>query len=323
VLRLIVDRLLQMIVVLVCVTALGFFLVNLLDGDVVFALLGENYSPEAAAKLTAELHLDQPIWLRYLHWVGGVLHGDLGTSLVTKQNVADAIGAALPPTVELLIGAQVVALAVALVTTALAVRFRFADRIVTFIGLVSNSIPSFVLALLLIIVFATTFHALPSIGWADPDRAGWAENIRAMVLPSVALGFSIFPEYMRVFRGEIQEQLEQEEYVTLARMKGMSPRRVLMRHVVLNSMGGLLTLIAMTTGFLIGGVVIVEEVFSIPGVGSLVFDAISNRDSVMLEGALVLIAGGVVVANLVGELVHMRVDPRVRPQAGARQRAVR
>jgi peptide/nickel transport system permease protein len=315
VLRLIVDRLLQMIVVLVCVTALGYGLVNLLAGNVVFALLGENYTPSAAAKLTAELNLDKPLWWRYLHWLGGVLHGDFGTSIVTKQSVGEAIAGALPPTVELLIGAQIVALALAIVTTALAVRFRWADRVVTFIGLVSNSIPSFVLALLLIIVFATTFHALPSIGWADPDRAGWAMNIQAMVMPSIALGFSIFPEYMRVFRGEIQEQLDQEEYVTLARMKGVSPLRVVVRHVVLNSMGGLLTLIAMTTGFLIGGVVIVEEVFSIPGVGSLVFSAISNRDSIMLEGALVLIAGGVVVANLVGELVHMRVDPRVRPAA--------
>jgi peptide/nickel transport system permease protein len=320
---LIVDRLLQMIVVLICVTALGFGLVNLLQGDVLFALLGENYTPQAAAQLTAELHLDQPIWTRYLYWIGGVLQGDLGTSLVTKQSVADAIGGALPPTVELLIGAQIVALALALVTTALAVRYRWADKVVTFIALVSNSIPSFVLALLLIIVFATTFHALPSIGWADPDRAGWAQNIRAMVMPSIALGFSIFPEYMRVFRSEIQQQLEQEEYVTLARMKGVSPRRVLLRHVVFNSMGGLLTLIAMTTGFLIGGVVIVEEVFSIPGIGSLVFDAISNRDSIMLEGALVLIAAGVVVANLVGELVHMRIDPRVRPAAKSVQKASR
>jgi peptide/nickel transport system permease protein len=317
VLRLIIDRLLQMFVVLLCVTALGFGLVNLLQGDVVFALLGENYTPEAAATLSAELGLDDPIWLRYLHWLADAVQGDLGTSLVTKESVAGAIWGALPPTVELLIGAQVVGLALALVATALAVRYRWADRFVTFVGLVSNSIPSFVLALLLIIVFATTLRVLPSIGWADPARAGWGENLQAMIMPSVALGFSIFPEYMRVFRSEIQEQLEQEEYVTLARMKGLSPRRVLTRHVVLNSVGGLLTLIALTTGFLIGGVVIVEEVFSIPGMGSLVFDAISNRDSTMLEGALVLIAAGVVVANLVGELVHMQVDPRLRPTARA------
>jgi peptide/nickel transport system permease protein len=320
--RLIVDRLLQMLVVLVCVTGLGFGLVNVLQGDIVFALLGENYTDEAAAQLTEQLRLDEPIWMRYLYWLGDAVQGDLGTSLVTNESVASAIWAALPPTVELLIGAQLVGILLALITTALAVRFRWADRFVTFVGLVSNSIPSFVLALMLIIVFATTFKMLPSIGWADPDRAGWGENILAMIMPSVALGFSIFPEYMRVFRAEITEQLEHEEYVTLARMKGLSPRRVLTRHVVLNSMGGLLTLIAMTTGFLIGGVVIIEEVFSIPGVGSLVFDAISNRDSTMLEGALVLIAAGVVVANLIGELVHMQVDPRVRP-ASRSQRAAK
>lgn len=318
-LRLVFDRLAQMIVVLFCVTALGFGLINLLQGDVVFALLGDNYTPEAAARLTAELQLDEPIWARYLDWLGGLLQGDLGTSYVTKENVADAIVSALPPTVELLIGAQVVALALALLTTALAVRYRWTDRIVTFLGLLSNSIPSFVLALLLIIVFATTLQVLPSVGWADPDRASWGENIQAMIMPSVALGFSIFPEYMRVFRSEIYEQLDREEYVTLARMKGLSSRRVLTRHVVLNSLGGLLTLIAMTTGFLIGGVVIVEEVFSIPGIGSLMFDAINNRDSIMLEGLLVLIAASVVVANLIGELVHMRVDPRVRPRSRAQK----
>jgi peptide/nickel transport system permease protein len=317
VLRLIVERLVQMLVVLLCVTALGYGLVNLLQGDVIFALLGDDYSPEAAARLTAELHLDDPIWLRYLYWLGDALQGDLGTSLVTHEKVSDAILTALPVTLELLVGAQLVGIVTALVTTAIAIRYRWADRFVTFVALVANSIPSFVLGLLLIIVFATTLRLLPSIGWVDPDRGGWGQNVLALVMPSVALGFSIFPEYMRVFRSEILEQLENEEYVVLARMKGLTNARVLLRHVVLNSMGGLLTLIAMTTGFLIGGVLIVEEVFSIPGIGSLVFDAISGRDSTMLEGALVLIAAGVVVANLIGELVHMRVDPRVRPKARA------
>jgi peptide/nickel transport system permease protein len=166
----------------------------------------------------------------------------------------------------------------------------------------------------MIILFASVLHLLPAIAWSWPGAGGWGKNFKGMILPWVALGISVFPNYMRVLRGQVYEQLDHEEYVTLARMKGLPGRRVLGRHVVPNSLSGLITLVAMTTGFLISGVVIVEQVFGIPGEGSLVYQAITNRDANTLEGAIVIIAVAVVVLNLIADLIQMRLDPRVRVQ---------
>jgi peptide/nickel transport system permease protein len=312
--RWIVDRLLQMIVVLICATILGFLLVRLLKGNELFALLGDNYTKQAAAQLSQELGLDKPLPVQYLDWVGGALHGDFGTSLSTHESVAHSLAAALGPTVELLLGAQLVALLLTTLVTTVSVRWRWTDRLATGFGLLCSSVPPFVLGLLMIILFASVLHLLPAIAWSAPGAGGWGKNLKGMIMPWLALGISVFPGYMRVLRGQVYDQLDNEEYVTLARMKGLSAPRVLGRHVVPNSLGGLVTLVALTTGFLISGVVIVEQVFGIPGEGSLVYQAITNRDANTLEGAIVMIAVAVVLLNLIGDLIQMRLDPRVRAQ---------
>jgi len=312
--RWIVDRLLQMIVVLICATILGFLLVRLLKGNELFALLGDNYTKQAAAQLTQELGLDKPLPVQYLDWVGGALHGDFGTSVSTHESVAHSLAAALGPTVELLLGAQLVALLLTTLVTTVSVRWRWTDRLATGFGLLCSSVPPFVLGLLMIILFASVLHLLPAIAWSAPGAGGWGKNLKGMIMPWLALGISVFPGYMRVLRGQVYDQLDNEEYVTLARMKGLSAPRVLGRHVVPNSLGGLVTLVALTTGFLISGVVIVEQVFGIPGEGSLVYQAITNRDANTLEGAIVMIAVAVVLLNLIGDLIQMRLDPRVRAQ---------
>jgi len=312
--RWIIDRLLQMVVVLICATLLGFLLVRLLKGNEVFALLGDNYTPQAAAQLNHELGLDKPLPLQYLDWLGGAVHGDFGTSVTTHEPVAHSLFAALGPTVELLVGAQLVALLLTMLVTVVSVRWRWTDRLVTGFALLCSSIPPFVLGLLMIILFASVLHLLPAIAWSWPSAGGWGKNFRGMIMPWVALGVSVFPSYMRVLRGQVYEQLDNEEYVTLAQMKGLTGRRVLGRHVLPNSLSGLVTLVAVTTGFLISGVVIVEQVFGIPGEGSLVYQAITNRDANTLEGAIVMIAVAVVVLNLIGDLIQMRLDPRLRAQ---------
>lgn len=312
--RWIIDRLLQMVVVLICATLLGFLLVRLLKGNEIFALLGDNYTRQAAAQLNQELGLNKPLPLQYLDWLGGAVHGDFGTSVTTHEPVAHSLLAALGPTVELLVGAQLVALALTMLVTVVSVRWRWTDRLVTGFALLCSSVPPFVLGLLMIILFASVLHLLPAIAWSWPSAGGWGKNFRGMIMPWTALGVSVFPNYMRVLRGQVYEQLDNEEYVTLARMKGLTGRRVLGRHVVPNSLSGLITLVAVTTGFLISGVVIVEQVFSIPGEGSLVYQAITNRDANTLEGAIVMIAVAVVVLNLIGDLIQMRLDPRVRVQ---------
>lgn len=313
--RWIIDRLLQMVVVLICATLLGFLLVRLLKGNEVFALLGDNYTKQAAAQLNHELGLDKPLPLQYLDWLGGALHGDFGTSVTTHVPVAHSLLMALGPTVELLAGAQLVALLLTMAVTAVSVRWRWTDRLVTGIALICSSVPPFVLGLLMIILFASVLHLLPAIAWSWPGAGGWGKNLRGMIMPWAALGISVFPNYMRVLRGQVYEQIDHEEYVTLARMKGLSGPRVFGRHVIPNSLSGLVTLVAMTTGFLISGVVIVEQVFGIPGEGSLVYQAITNRDANTLEGAIVMIAVAVVLLNLIGDLIQMRLDPRVRSNA--------
>jgi peptide/nickel transport system permease protein len=312
--RWIIDRLLQMIVVLICASLLGFLLVRLLKGNEIFALLGDNYTKQAAAQLNHELGLDKPLPLQYLDWLGGAVHGDFGTSVTTHEPIAHSLLTALGPTVELLIGAQLVALLLTALVTAVSVRWRWTDRIATGLALLFSSIPPFVLGLPMIILFASVLHLLPAIAWSWPSAGGWGKNFKGMIMPWVALGVSVFPGYMRVLRSQVYEQVDHEEYVTLARMKGLPGRRVFGRHVLPNSLSGLITLVAMTTGFLISGVVIVEQVFGIPGEGSLVYQAITNRDANTLEGAIVMIAVAVVLLNLIGDLIQMRVDPRVRVQ---------
>ena len=312
--RWIIDRLLQMIVVLICATVLGFLLVRLLKGNEIFALLGDNYTKQAAAQLNHELGLDKPLPLQYLDWLGGAVRGDFGTSVTTHEPIAHSLLTALGPTVELLIGAQLVALLLATLVTAVSVRWRWTDRLATGLALLFSSVPPFVLGLLMIILFASVLHLLPAIAWSAPSAGGWGKNFKGMIMPWVALGVSVFPGYMRVLRSQVYEQVDHEEYVTLARMKGLAGRRVLGRHVLPNSLSGLITLVAMTTGFLISGVVIVEQVFGIPGEGSLVYQAITNRDANTLEGAIVMSAVAVVLLNLIGDLIQMRLDPRVRVQ---------
>ncbi len=312
--RWIIDRLLQMIVVLICATVLGFLLVRLLKGNEIFALLGDNYTKQAAAQLNHELGLDKPLPLQYLDWLGGAVRGDFDTSVTTHVSIAHSLLVALGPTVELLIGAQLVALLLTTLVTAVSVRWRWTDRLVTGLALLCSSVPPFVLGLLMIILFASVLHLLPAIAWSAPSAGGWGKNFKGMIMPWVALGVSVFPGYMRVLRSQVYEQVDHEEYVTLARMKGLAGRRVFGRHVLPNSLNGLITLVAMTTGFLISGVVIVEQVFGIPGEGSLVYQAITNRDANTLEGAIVMIAVAVVLLNLIGDLIQMRIDPRTRVQ---------
>jgi peptide/nickel transport system permease protein len=314
VLRVLGYRLLQMIPVIIVVTLLAFTVVNVLPGNITFSILGDNYTPSAAAKLSHELGLNHPLIIRYFDWLGHLLQGQLGHSLLTGQSISTAIWNAAPPTVELVIAAQIIAIVVAVILAVVSVSVRtpWVDRTATGISLFGNSVPAFVTALVLLIVFADKLHLVSAIGWVDPSTGGWGANISAMMLPAVVLAISIFPGYLRVFRREMQDQMESEEYVVLARMKGINQGRVVLRHVARNSALGIVTLISLSTGLLIGGAVIVEQIFSIPGIGTLLLNGINGRDAPMVEGCIVTIAVAIVVLNLIADLVYVALDPRVR-----------
>ncbi|WP_162950269.1 ABC transporter permease [Rhizobium jaguaris] len=313
-LRMIVTRIPQMIVVILIVTIIAFVMVNLLPGDIVSVILGDQYTPEAAAQLTQELSLDQPVPIRYLIWLWRAVHLDFGTSLATHVSVVESMLQDALPTLELVIGAMVsaVILGSALAIGAVASRNPWIDRAGTALALFCTSLPNFILALIVTTIFGVQLHIIPTIGWADPGDAGWGANIGAIIMPSIILGLTIFPSIMRIFRSELQEQLESEEYVTLARMKGVTGWGLIWRHVARNSAFGLITVVAAGLGPLVSGAVILENIFAIPGLGTLLFQGIQLHDSPVVVGCVTVVAVIVVLSNLGADLVYAALDPRVR-----------
>ena len=289
--RFIVSRLIQMVVVVIIVTFLAFMLVNLLPGNIIQAILGTNYTKAAAVQLTKELGLSQPLLVRYGHWLGNAFAGHLGNSLVTHLSVASTIWQTAGPSVELLIGAQLFALLLASIIAIGSVMSGQAvvDRVGTSISFLATSIPAFVVGILLLELFSVQFHLVPSIGWISPSAGGWSQNLSAMVLPCFVLALVVFPGYMRVLRNELYAELN-SEYVLLARTKGISRTRLMMRHVVRNSLFGLITVSAFSLGTLVAGAVIIEKIFAIPGIAALILNGITNRDSTVVVGCVAVVA---------------------------------
>jgi peptide/nickel transport system permease protein len=310
----IAARIPQLVVVVIVVTMLAFILVNILPGNVLYVILGDAYTKQTAAALSQQLGLNHPLAYRYFEWLWHAMHFNFGTSLTTHLPVTTEIKQNILPTVELVIGAQVVAtvLGVVFAVASVATRIAWIDRLGTGIALFATSMPAFVLALIVTSIFAVHWHLIPTIGWANPSQAGWGANIRAIATPAIILGLSIFPGHMRIFRSELYEQIESEEYVTFARMKGVSTWRLMTRHLARNSAFGLITVVAVGTGTLIAGAVILENIFAIPGIGTLLLQAIQQHDSPVVEGCLSMIAVAIVVLNLIADLSYALLDPRVR-----------
>ena len=276
-LRLAGRRLLAAIPVLLGVTFLTYVVMNLLPGDAAQELLGANATPAEVRQLEIQLHLNEPFWVRYGHWLGGVLHGNLGTSVANGENVTTILGARLPVTAELLAYAFVWSVVLAIAVAILAARKPngVADRVSMVVSMTGLSVAPYVLALVLIYLFAVRVQWFPAIGYtslsADP-----VQNIRSLTLPAIALGFALFSVYTRLLRADIIEQMQREDYIVTARAKGVPPWRILLRHAVPNSMFGLITLIGLNLGALVGAVAIIEPIFSLPGVGAILIQSIDR-----------------------------------------------
>lgn len=311
--RLILARIPQMVAVVLGVTIVAFFMVNILPGNILFVILGENYSKASAAAVTKQLNLNHPLLIRYFDWLGHAVRGDFGSSLVSHASVTSLMRTDALPTIELVIGGQLVALVLGVGLAVLSVGSRRAwvDRIGTGAGLFAASMPAFVLALLIVWVFSMHWHIVSPDGWSAPAH-GWGKNLRDIALPAILLGIGVFPGHMRIFRAELYEQIEGEEYVTLARMKGVSTRRLIFRHLTRNSAFGLLTVTAVSTGTLIAGAVILENIFGIPGIGSLILQGVQTRDAPVVQGCITVVAVVIVILNLLSDVGYMLLDPRVR-----------
>ncbi len=317
-LRLAGRRLLAAIPVLWGVTFLTYVVMNLLPGDTAQLLLGANATPAEIQQLTIQLHLNEPFWIRYGRWLGGVFHGSLGTSVVNGENVTTVIGARLPVTAELLLYAFVWSLALAVVVAVLAARKPngIADRLSMAVSMIGLSVAPYVLALVLVYIFAVKVQWFPAIGYTSLT-ANPAENIKSLTLPAISIGFPLFAVYTRLLRADIVEQMQREDYIVTARAKGVRPWRVLIRHALPNSMFGLITLVALNLGTLVGATAIIEPIFSLPGVGDILIQSINDHDVPVVEGVVVVFGTVVVVANLLADVLYTALDPRIRYERSA------
>jgi peptide/nickel transport system permease protein len=316
--RLTGRRLLAAIPVLWGVTFLTYVVMNLLPGDAAQELLGANATPAQVHQLEIQLHLNEPFWVRYGGWLGGLLHGDLGTSLASRENVTTILGQRLPVTAELLLYAFAGSIVFAVGLAVLAARKPngIADRISMMVSMTGLSIAPYVLALVLIYIFAVKLQVFPAIGYT-PLTASPGANIRSLTLPAIAIGFPLFSVYTRLLRADIVEQMQREDYIVTARAKGVSPWRVLIRHALPNSLFGLITLVALNLGTLVGAVAIIEPIFSLPGVGAILIQSITDHDVPVVEGIVVVFAVVVVLAGLLADLLYAVLDPRIRYERAA------
>ena len=305
-------RLLYLVPVLVAVSLLTFLIASLLPGDLAYVILGDQATPEKVAALRHDMGLDQPIWWRYLSWLGHVLQGDFGRSFRTGQTVLQAVTERLPVSLELMMLAELGALAIGIpLAIACAVRSGSAfDRFMTGSAFGMLSVPAFLSAILLIYLFAVELRWLPATGYVpfEDDPIG---NLRSFLLPALTLALGEWPVLMRVLRSDMIATL-QEDYIAMARAKGLKPSRILLVHALKPSSLTLVTVTGINIGRLIGGTVIVESIFALPGIGRLLLGAIFTRDLIILQGVVLFVACGYVLMNFIVDMLYAVLDPRIR-----------
>lgn len=307
-------RLLRLIAVLVAVTAASFAMISLLPGDTVDSVLGQNATEEQRAQARADLDLDDPLPLRYARWVGDAVTGDLGISYRTRQPVAEALGERIWVTLELVLLSQLIALALA-VPMAVFAALRpgsWLDRTLSGLQLAMLATPVYLVALGLMAIFAVNLGWFSTTGFTrfteDPLM-----NLKSLLLPAIALGLEQVAVYARVLRSDLIATFDQD-FIWSARAKGNSTTRIVVRHAFRPSSIGLLTITGVSVGRMIGGTVLVESIFALPGLGRFTIDAISNRDFMALQGAVVVLTVGFVLVNFAVDILHTVIDPRIRAE---------
>jgi peptide/nickel transport system permease protein len=316
--RLIGKRLAAAIPVMWGVSFLTFLVVNRLPTDAAQQLLGVNATQQQLEELRQKLNLDEPFLSRYFDWLGHAVTGDLGRSFASDQSVTSILSERLPVTFELIAYALIVSLLFTVPVALLAARKPngIVDRITMATSMAGLSVANYVLALVLVYVFAVKLEWLPAIGYVNPADGIWP-FIKSLTLPAVSIGFPLFCFYTRLLRADILEQMQGEDYVVTAKAKGVGPWRVLARHALPNSLFGLLTVVGLNIGTLIGVTVIIESIFSLPGIGGALVEAFNNRDILVVQGIVLVLALIVVLCNLITDLLYTVLDPRIRYERAA------
>ncbi|HYO30790.1 MAG TPA: ABC transporter permease [Thermomicrobiales bacterium] len=308
----IIRRLIQSLFIIWGCATLVFFMLRLIPGDPVVQMLGPEYTPEAAEALRRKLGLDEPLQIQYVRWFGNVLRGDLGGSIASNESVTGAIATGLPKTLSLAALSFLIASAIAIPAgVAAALRRNTAvDYVASVLAFVGVSMPSFWFGIILILIFAVRLGWLPATGYAELGEDGFAEWLRRLILPSLAIGTGYAAILMRFVRAGLLEVLG-SDYVRTARAKGVRERSVVVRHALRNALIPVVTIAGIQLALLLSGAVVVETVFSIRGIGRILVGAIFDRDYPMVQGVILLVAVIFVLANLVVDIVYTFLDPRI------------
>ena len=311
-LRIAANRVLVAIPTLILVSMMIFGLQKMLPGDPVLAMAGEDQDPQVIATLRHQYHLDRPVPVQYVLWVKGLLHGDLGTSLRTNVPVSQLIAQKLPVTLQLAVLAMIIAIGIGVTAgiVAAANRGRALDYATNVVALSGMSIPNFWLGILLIFIVSVRWHLLPSSGFVSPADNFWL-SLKTTIMPAFVLGAALGAQLMRHTRSAMMSVLR-TDYIRTARAKGLLRGTVVIKHAFRNALIPIVTVLALLFGELLAGAVLTEQVFTIPGFGKLIVDAVFNRDYAVVQGVVLVTACSYIVVNLIADVLYVLLNPKLR-----------
>ncbi|CAN7496384.1 ABC transporter permease [Caballeronia sp. LjRoot31] len=310
--RIIANRALVAIPTLILVSMMIFGLQKMLPGDPVMAMAGEDQNPQVIATLRLKYHLDEPVPVQYALWVRDILHGDLGASLRTDVPVTKLIAQKLPVTLQLAVMAMIFAIGIGVPLGVLSAanKGKALDYGANILALTGMSIPNFWLGIILIFLVSVKWQLLPSSGYVSPTEDFWL-SIKTMLMPAFVLGAALGAQLMRHTRSAMLSVLR-SDYIRTARAKGLLRGTVVVKHVFRNALIPIVTVLALLFGELLAGAVLTEQVFTIPGFGKLVVDAVFNRDYAVVQGVVLVTAVGFIVVNLFADVLYVLLNPRLR-----------
>ncbi|WP_136652003.1 ABC transporter permease [Paracoccus aeridis] len=311
-LNLFLRRVLVAIPTILLISVFVFALQKLLPGDPVLAMAGEERDPVALAAIREQLGLNDPLPVQYFRWLAGALQGDLGTSLRTGQPVTQLIVQKLPVTLQLGVMALLIALVIGIPAGIISAvrKGTVTDYAANMVALSGMSIPNFWLGIMLIMLVSVRWQLLPASGYVPPTQ-DFVQSMRTMIMPAFVLGTGLAGALMRHTRSSMLGVLKQD-YVRTARAKGVPERRVVLKHAFRNALTPIVTLTALLFGELIAGAVLTEQIFTIPGFGKLVVDAVFTRDYAVVQGVVMVTAVGFILMNLVADMLYILLNPRLR-----------
>ncbi|PCF96550.1 ABC transporter permease [Vreelandella nigrificans] len=312
VLKLIAQRIALGLLLLLAVSVLIFVGTQLLPGDVAQSILGQSATPEAVANLRRELGLDQPAWLRYFDWLGGILQGDLGTALSNRQDIGSSLWGRVGNTLFLAFWTAIVAVPLAILLGLVAVRYqnRWPDRAISGTTLTAISLPEFFIGYLLIYLFAVKFNWFPSVSTVHSGMS-LGERLHAIALPAATLTLVILAHMLRMTRAAILNVM-QSPYIETAELKGLGTFRIIARHAFPNAIAPVVNVVMLNLAFLIVGVVVVEVIFVYPGMGQYLIDHVSKRDVPVVQAVGLIFAAVYIGLNMLADIIAIVTNPRLR-----------